>query len=258
MINDSIDGRLQALDVTLFAQIHSQSTANDRQSLLAIQSCARERVDGYVYLEIGSHMGGTIQPHLLDPRCRKIYSIDKRPSIWPDQRGPAMNYPGNTTQRMLSLLAAIDPDEVKKIECIDEGTKSISPTRIQHAPNVCFIDGEHTPEWVEADFDFCRQVCSADAIIAFHDAQVVFQGLRSVVSKLRREKAQFSSHAMYDTVHVICLGVSMIPSSLGRYAAQTRRDDLWSRRNDLRLLKWRIAYLRERSSNLAKRFLGAR
>ncbi len=257
MSDDSLDRKLQALDLTLFSNIPSQTTDEDKRSLLAIQACARERLDGYVYLEIGSHLGGSIQPHLQDPMCKKIYSIDKRPLIQLDERGP-MKYPDNTTQRMLSLLAAIDSEKVTKVECIDGDTKNVSASHIQQAPNLCFIDGEHTPTSVTADFDFCRKVCSPDATIVFHDAQIVFRGLRSVVSRLRRAKSEFSSYAMLDAVYVICLDATMIPSKLVRYAAQARRDDLWSPRNDLRLLKWRIASFRGRASNLARTLLRAR
>lgn len=255
---DSLDKKVQALDLTLFSQIPSQTTDADRRSLLAIQACARERRDGYIYLEIGSHLGGSIQPHLQDPRCKQIYSIDKRPLAQPDERGPTFEYPNNTTQRMLALLAAIDSEKVTKIECIDGDTKDISPSLIQHAPNLCFIDGEHTPTSVVADFDFCRKVCSPDATIIFHDAQIVFRGLRSVVSKLRMAKSEFSSYAMYDAVYVICLNAIGISNRLARYAAQIRRDDLWSPKNDLRLLKWRIASFRGHASSLAQTLLRSR
>jgi hypothetical protein len=257
MSDSNFDGKLQALDLALFSRIPSQSTDEDRRSLLAIQVCAREYIDGYTYLEIGSHLGGSIQPHLQDPRCKKIYSIDNRPPICRDERGPGVDYPGNSTQQMLSLLAAIDSEKVAKVECIDSDTRTISPLRIQHAPNLCFIDGEHTPASVMADFDFCRRVCSRDATIVFHDAQIIFRGLRSVVSRLRKAKSQFSSHAMNDTVYVIGLDASPIPSRLDSFTVQTRSDDLWSSRNDLRLLKWRINYLRVRALNGAKTLLRA-
>ena len=248
MSDGSIESKIEGLDLTLFSRIPSQTSDADKRSLLAIQACARERFDGYVYLEIGSHLGGSIQPHLVDPKCKKIYSIDKRPLTQPDERSPTYEYPGNSTPRMLSLLAAIEPEKVMKVECIDGDTKDLPRSRIQHAPNLCFIDGEHTPTAVLADFDFCRQVCSPDAIIVFHDAQTVFRGLRSVVSKLRRAKRDFSSHAMYGSVYAIFLDVTVIPNKFSRFAAQTRRDDLWSPRNDLRLLKWRInALLHERT-----------
>jgi len=256
MSGASFEARIQRLDTELFSQIVSQTSNADKRSLLAAQICTRECGDGYVYLEIGSHLGGSIQPHLLDSKCTKIYSIDKRPSAQPDERGGAHAYPGNSTERMLSLLRAIDPPKAMKIECVDGDTKSISPSLISLAPNLCFIDGEHTPEATVADFDFCRRVCAENATILFHDYRVVFRGLRSVISKLKNEGRRFSAHALLDEVYVICLDASAIPVRLAQFSSQVREDDLWSTRNDLRLLKWRAMALKEQASALTTRLLG--
>jgi hypothetical protein len=256
MADVSFKERIKRLDITLFERIVSQTTDADKKSLLAIQLCARECKEGYVYLEIGSHLGGSIQPHLVDPKCKWIYSIDKRPSSQPDERGPICEYPDNSTERMRALLAGIDPDGVKKIECIDADAKCIARSVISRAPNLCFIDGEHTPAAVVADFDFCLKVCAVGATIVFHDSQIVFRGLRSVISGIKREGRQFSTHALSEVVYVICLDKSVIPRRLAKFSSLSREDDLWSPRNDLRLLKWRAIALKKRASALRTRLLG--
>ncbi len=81
--------RIESLDVSLFDAVPSQSTIGDRQAWLAVQRSLRQQSE-YVYLEIGSHLGGSIQQHLVDPRCRKIVSIDRRPLSQPDDRGQAL------------------------------------------------------------------------------------------------------------------------------------------------------------------------
>jgi hypothetical protein len=257
MNDDDFDGRIERLDTTLFAQIQSQTTEADRKSLLAIQACTRERFTEYVYLEIGSHLGGSIQPHLLDPKCKKIYSIDKRPSSQPDERGPVYEYRDNSTERMVSLLTAISPESAKKVECIDGDAQFIPPSRISSSPNLCFIDGEHTRAAVVSDFEFCLRVSAAGATIVFHDAQIVFRGLRSVVSRLWTARRPFSSHALSDAVYAICLDESPIPSRLAGFSSQLRENDLWSPRNDLRLMKWRAMAFKQRASSLATRLLGS-
>jgi hypothetical protein len=243
MSDTRFDERIGSLDLTLFSQILSETTDADKRSLLAAQVSTRACVDQYVYLEIGSHLGGSIQPHLLDPKCRRIYSVDKRPAAQPDERGSTFEYRDNSTERMLWLLAMIDPVGVKKVECIDGDTKSISPWCINDAPNLCFIDGEHTPAAVLADFDFCLKVCAVGAAIVFHDAQIVFRGLRSVVSELKKARREFSPQALSDAVYVIHLDASPIPAKLARFSSQAREDDLWSARNYLRLLRWRAGSL---------------
>ena len=255
MTAGGFEERIKNLDIALFERILSQTTDADKKSLLAAQLSTRECMDRYVYLEIGSHLGGSIQPHLLHPKYKWIYSIDKRPSFQPDERGPIYEYPENSTERMRSLLAAIDPAGIEKIECIDADAKFIPLSSIARAPNLCFIDGEHTPAAVVADFDFCLNVCAVGATIVFHDAQTVFRGLRSVVSKLRKMRRQFSSHAFLDMVYVICLDASPVRNELAKFVAQARKDDLWSPRNDLRLIKWRAMAFKERASVLGTRLL---
>lgn len=255
MTDNGIGERIESLDISLFAQIMSQTTDADRKSLLAVQACVREAVEEYVYLEIGSYLGGSIQPHLLDPKCRKIYSIDKRQLASPDERAEVPGYPGNSEEHMLSLLAAIDAEQARKIECFNGQTNSISPASIREAPNLCFIDGEHTPEAVVADFDFCRKVCAPGATIVFHDAQIVFRGLRSIISRVKRGGGQFSTHALADVVYVVCLDGSTIAGRLAKFSSLVRKDNLWSPRNDLRLLKWRAKAWKERASTMTTRLL---
>jgi hypothetical protein len=255
-MNDApFESRIEALDATLFSKIMSQTTDADKRSLLAIQTCARANSEKYVYLEIGSYLGGSIQPHLLDPKCAKIYSIDKRQLVSRDERVEAPGYPGNTQQHMLSLLTTLDPQNVVKIECLEGDTRSLPASLIHEAPNLCFIDGEHTPSAVVRDFDFCSRVCAAGATIVFHDAQTVFRGLRSVISRLRRSRRTFLALALSDMVYSISLDESPVPSQLRRFSAQLRKNDLWSPRNDLRLMKWRAIALKQRASSLASRLL---
>lgn len=67
-----INDRINNLDISLFNQIQSQTSKDDRLSLLAIQRATAKKHGYYSYLEIGSHLGGTIQPYLLDTLCSSI------------------------------------------------------------------------------------------------------------------------------------------------------------------------------------------
>src|SRR5690606_30491605 len=123
----NFDNSIAALDLSLFSAIESQSTAEDKASLLACQLAVRSLVPGYRYLEIGSHLGGSIQPHLRDPLCSAIVSIDKRPQKQPDERGFDYTYLNNSTERMLENLRRVDETAVAKITTIDGGTDEIAP-----------------------------------------------------------------------------------------------------------------------------------
>src|SRR5688572_15401322 len=138
----SFEQAIAGLDLSLFDKIPSQSTEHDKQSFLAIQLAVRNLRPGYKYLEIGSYLGGSIQPHLVDESCAHIYSIDKRPLQQPDARGFDYTYQNNSTARMLEQLREVAPERMDKITTIDGDSSSISPSEIPAKIDLCFIDGE--------------------------------------------------------------------------------------------------------------------
>jgi hypothetical protein len=200
------EDRLASLDTSLFDAITSQMTDDDRRSLLAVQKAVRDGTDGYCYLEIGSYMGGSLQPFLLDRCCRRIYSIDKRSRLPKDDRGIPFVYPGNTAENMMALLKALSPEGVKKLECFEGDAAEIGVPAIRDKPQLCLIDGEHTEAAVLSDFSFCESVLDSNGAILFHDANVVFPALSKIVVSLRESRRKFHAYVLPSTVFVIELG----------------------------------------------------
>jgi len=209
--NAEFEAKLEALDLSLFEKIPSETLPVEKRSLLAIQRAVRRLRPNYVYLEIGSHLGGSIQPHLLDTACRKIYSIDKRPARQPDAWRKVCYYPENSTERMLALLRTVAPDQMGKIECFDSDTSALEPSKISEPPDLCFIDAEHTPESVLRDFRFCLSVSHPDAVIVFHDCQIVFEGMRRIFDFLLGQGIPYHGIKLDGSVYAIALGVSHFP-----------------------------------------------
>ncbi len=73
-----LEDRIATLDRGLFDLVETQSTEKDRTSWLALQLTVRDSKAPFVYLEMGSYLGGSLQQYLADPRCSRIYSIDNR------------------------------------------------------------------------------------------------------------------------------------------------------------------------------------
>jgi hypothetical protein len=200
-----IEDRINSLDIGLFEAVPSQTYPEDRQSLLLLQKSIRQPAN-YIYLEIGSHLGGTLQPHLLDSRCTLIYSIDKRPLALPDEFTGEVYYPGNSTKRMLDGLREAFPESaVEKIRTFDSDARDLDPKEFSQAPDFCFIDAEHTDKAVFADFGFCLRVCSPDSVIAFHDAATVRGGLARIRRQLRKNGTRFQHLLLPKHVYVILL-----------------------------------------------------
>ena len=95
----SSEERIEWLDTSLFHGIPTISSEGDRLSWLTIQRAVRRVKAEYAYLEIGSFVGGSLQQYYLDPKCRVIYSIDKRPERLPDERGKGLSTPTTPARR---------------------------------------------------------------------------------------------------------------------------------------------------------------
>jgi hypothetical protein len=208
----SFEEQLAALDISLFARIPAQLEDGDRRSLLAVQLAIRERFPEYIYLEIGSHLGGSIQPHLRDSRCKRIYSIDKRPIEQVDDRGFPCYYPENSTKRMLELLREIDPQVDARITCFDMDASAVDPRAVDPRPDLCFIDGEHTDRAAFSDYASCRKMMGNRGIVLFHDANIVFPALVRILGELRDSGTPFHGYILPSSVFVLELGGAEIHS----------------------------------------------
>jgi hypothetical protein len=203
---DEIERKISSLDLSLFSHIDSQSTANDKTSLLALQGAVRQKVGDFCWLEIGSHLGGSLQSLVVDPRCTQVVSIDPRPPVQPDERGPSYRYEDNSTQRMLNLLGQIPGARMEKIKTVDAGTDTLQPSAIKHQPDLCFVDGEHTDSAALRDARFCLSVISPEGCIAFHDAQIIYRGLLQFVGELAAAGREFRAYNLPDSIFAIELG----------------------------------------------------
>lgn len=205
-VSADVGRRIDELDLSLFASILSQSSDDDKRSMLQLQRLTRRLKPSYTYLEIGSHLGGSIQPHLVDPACSRIFSIDPRPERQPDERGDEGDYEGNSTERMLDNLRRVAAHGIQKITCFDSDASDVDRASVIPAPDLCFIDGEHTNFAVVSDFAFCRSVCSRDSIVGFHDDWVVYKGLRAICRSFKNDNVPFTARKLPGSVFVIVMG----------------------------------------------------
>jgi hypothetical protein len=219
--------RIDRLDVALFRPIPSQTTQGDRRSLLAIQRATARRRASYAYLEIGSHLGGSIQPHCLDGRCRKIYSIDARPARQPDDRAPGhvASYEDNSSARMLGLLRGIGAGDPGKIECFDSDASQVDPSAISDRPDILFIDGEHTDSAVKSDAAFCLRVAAKGATVVFHDYDILHPAISGICRTLADEGRAFSAYKLEGSVFAVFFDAETVPGDphLARLAGRQAR-----------------------------------
>lgn len=227
--------RVSALDVGLFDPIETQSSEKDRRSWLAVQRAVREAKESLVYLEIGSYLGGSLQQHMQDPRCRRIYSIDNRTR---DAR-----HADNSEQSMIDNLRRIAPNGMEKLVCFETDASQVPARDIVEAPDICFIDGLHTKEAVRNDFEFCMRVCAQDAVICFHDAGRTRAGIRQCLRQLRLNRSGFVAHKLPGDTFVVALpGSAVCADPQVRRLAVALNGERWLRTTTLvrraRLWRW--------------------
>jgi hypothetical protein len=202
--------RIEALDISLFAQIETQLGPEDKHSLLALHSAWRFAYGSFAYLEIGSHLGGSLQALIRDPACTAIISIDSRPQAQPDERGIRYEYAGNSTQRMLDELQRLPEANLAKLTTIDASTTTLDPGGISPRPCACLVDGEHTDAAALRDARFCRAALGDEGCIAFHDAQVVYRSLARFLEELEQDGVEHRAYFLPNTVFAIELGPSRL------------------------------------------------
>jgi hypothetical protein len=221
---NTVNSRIEQLDLSLFEAVYSGTTVDDRRSMLAIQSAVAARLGSFTYLEIGSDLGGSIQPYLLDERCARIISIDKRPEIQPDERGSNVRYPKNSTERMLQNLRGIQGSNVDKIKTFDADSSELNATQLPVRPDLCFIDGEHTNAAAARDYKFCESVIAERGVIYFHDAHIVFQALDGIVEHLKATGRPFVAYNLPTAIFVIDFGQNIHEdSNIAALLAQNHR-----------------------------------
>jgi hypothetical protein len=139
----------------------------------------------------------------VDELCTCIYSINKRPSVRPDERDVDYEYPNNSTARMFGNLEKIYPPGLSKITCFDNGAGDIDPASIASPPQLCFIDGEHTDEASFRDFLFCLKGLDRNGLPVFHDAHIIYNGPASIIDYLKEKQVRFHAYHLPDAVFVV-------------------------------------------------------
>lgn len=219
------------LDTSLFSSVLSQTSEEERRTLLAVQRAAARRYGDYTYLEIGSYLGGSLQPHVADARCVRIFSVDPRPDCPPDDRTPGQGviYEGNSKQRMLNNLAAIDAKQASKVVCLDCDAKDVPIERISPAPHVAFIDGEHTHAAVMSDFAFCVRVLHRDGVILFHDFGAIHTAILEICRALNRQRRRYVPLRMDGSIFGIFFDPALLASDPYLADLTKRHGYLWRR-----------------------------
>lgn len=214
--------RLDRLDPALLAET-SQTTEGDRRSLLRVQAAVRAARPAYRYGEIGSHLGGSLVPHLLDPACAAIVSIDPRPLSQPDERGRDFTYQDNSTARMIEdLRPRVGEAALGKLRTFDLDARDVPAGPDTTGLDLVLIDGEHTDTAAFSDFVSMLPLLAPDAVVAWHDADLVIDALQNAERLLEHRGIPFRTVLLPDVVGAIGLGTAagLVERALAPFALE--------------------------------------
>jgi Methyltransferase domain len=200
----SFEAALRSLDDRLFGYIPSETSAGDRLSLLALYNACHDWYGDFSYLEIGSHLGGSLQVLLAHRRCTAITSIDPRPPTVMDAARDPIPYPENSTDRMLKYLELVPGGDLSKLRTIESSTENVSLDAILDVPRLCFIDGEHTVNAALRDARFCRSAIRDEGVIVFHDRELVRPAIDAFLAEV--EAVSHESYPLPSAMWVVSLG----------------------------------------------------
>ena len=164
-------------DIGTLFPIPSQTSAPDKRFLLQTIALTKRVLGSFSYVEIGSYLGGSLTPFLLDPACKAVLSIDERGRQQPDERGAKYDYSGITHQTMIDNLVSRGVP-TSKLTTFDGSVDSVQGA--ENSFDIAFIDGEHTDIACFRDFLWTLPLVKSDAVVLFHDSTLVYKALRMI------------------------------------------------------------------------------
>jgi SAM-dependent methyltransferase len=198
---------IETLDIDVF-RIETQTSSSDRTSLLRVQKVVRSLLGKYVYLEIGSHLGGSLFPHLIDSACVAAISIDPRPPAQGDERAEVFCYKDNSTRRMRRALSAhLSQLALAKLTTIESDVSAVGAGVLDAKASLVLIDAEHTNVACFSDFVGIMGLVKPDCMVVFHDANLIADAICNAERFLDHLGIVHETVFLPDSVAVLGLGV---------------------------------------------------
>ena len=160
-----------------FFPISSQTSLNDKKVLLKIIGIFKNK--RFNYLEIGSFLGGSLTPFLMEDKCKLIVSIDKRNQKLDDERSEEWSYENVNENDMIRRLKEYNLD-LSKLKTFNGDIKDFKTNK---KFDLSFIDGIHTDINTFSDFLNTLKKSNKDSIILFHDSSIIFKSI-SIINLL--------------------------------------------------------------------------
>ena len=183
-------------DLAYLFPLPSQTSPQDRLWLAKLFEYVRGRHEKYRHVEVGSYLGGTLTPALLDERCVHVLSIDLRPKIQPDCAAhPTIT--GRSARRRCWSGCGAGTLDLGKLKTFDGGAGGCDFQNQKY--QMAFIDAEHTDEAVFSDFLAVYDHLAGGAVCGFHDTNQVTAGMENICRFLGYQRREHGFVVLRDS-----------------------------------------------------------
>ncbi len=188
-------------------KVEGQMGSRALKVLVRAQEIVSDR-GSYRYVEIGSYLGRTLQPHLQDKDCKKVLSIDLRPDVTPDERKMLRDYQGITAEDMVTRLAEhVGTKDLGKLETVTDTSGSLRTRSKREAPfELALIDGEHTVTAAFCDFLNLLPRMRPNGMVLFDDTSVILPAIQNAIAMLQAEGRPAAAFFGVGGISAIALG----------------------------------------------------
>ena len=209
------------VDLSKYFPIPSQTSDEDKVFLLLAIQLLKDQLKSFRYLEIGSFLGGSLAPFLMEDACSSILSIDDRNRNMPDERGALYDYTGVSNDTMIENIHShkLSTDKLS----VFDGSSNEIPLQ-ENKFDFAFIDGEHTDEATFRDFVHVLPLLNNDSIVTFHDSTMIYKAIKMVAILLTQQKVPFQLFKRANS-EMTCLGLGSF-SGINLSAHLGQPDDL--------------------------------
>jgi len=169
-----------------FFPIPTQTSLEDKLVILSINRFL-SRKKFFEYLEIGSYLGGSLTPFLMNKKCKKVMSIDHRNQILDDERSEKFSYEKVSENMMIENLKNQKID-ITRLRTYNGDIKNFKGFGKY---DLVFIDGIHTDKNTFSDFLYSFDKLKKNSIIIFHDSVVIYKALVLINEFLKKNNHTF-------------------------------------------------------------------
>lgn len=162
----------------------------DLYETLILNLFASRLVDGAKVIEIGTFEGNTtINLSINLKATSKVYSVDL-PEVFIPYAFPVSINENNDLKLLSNSYSQITDHSSRNIVLVKQDSTTIDFRKVFGVVDLCFIDGNHSSEYVQSDTLNCYEILKPGGLIIWHDYGYIFSVTKFIDEWAENNKVQ--------------------------------------------------------------------